>query len=170
MKQTLIIILLLVSSCSTERKCRRAEKLLCFTRHDSVRVDSFERIVRQRDTTKVVEIVKEYIRDSSKADSGDIITIKKYRKNGFVGTLIINWSNHTYDLDAVVLNQNKKETIKSVDSVKSQKSETKSKTDVVKPTEKTKDRFWCGVIVGVMSVLLLLYLIVMLLKLSGKPS
>ena len=149
----LIIILLLVSSCTSDRLCRKALKKGCYTISDSVRVDSFERIVRERDTTKVVEIVREYIKDSAKADTNDIVTIRKYRFNGFVGALIIDWGKHTYDLNGVVLNENKKETIKTVDSASSKKNQSEKKTVEVKPDcpkQKWFNTFWAGFVCGIL--------------------
>ncbi len=149
----LIIIILLVSSCTSDRLCRKALKKGCYTISDSVRVDSFERIVRERDTTKVVEIVREYIKDSSRADTNDIVTIRKYRFKGFVGTLIIDWDKHTYDLNGVVLSENKKETIKSVDSASSKKNQSEKKTAVVKP-DCPKQKWWHDYFLGFISCFL----------------
>ena len=175
MKYTLIITLVILASCSSERKCRmainKAEKLGCLKLSDSVRVDSFERIVRERDTTKVVEIVREYIKDSSKADSNDIITIRKYRFKGFVGTLIIDWGKHTYDLNGVVLSENKKETTKSVDSVAKEKKTTDKKTIEEKhdcPKQKWWDNFWFGVIFGWFSVAIIGYILLKIIHIKNK--
>lgn len=173
-KLTLLTILILIGSCSSDRKCRRYAKLPCFTKSDSVRVDSFERIVRERDTTKVVEIVREYIKDSSKADSNDIVTIRKYRFKGFVGTLIIDWSKHTYDLNGVVLSENKKETIKTVDSASSKKNQSEKKTIEVKP-DCPKQKWWDTIEIGMLLINLIYLAIALIIRqilksLGSKPD
>lgn len=141
-KLTLLTLLILVGSCSSERKCRRAinkaEKLGCL-KTDSITIyDTL--ILASYDTTVQFKTINDI--DTLIVENGGIKTV-----------VFTKWK--TREVRVV----QKSDTIVT---------ERKVPQVVIKKTDCPKDRFWCGVIVGVMSVVLLIWLIVMAFKWIGK--
>ena len=144
----LIITLLLLSSCSTERKCRRvitkAEKLGCLTKDSITIYDTL--ILTDYDTTVQFDTINEV--DTLFAENNGIKTV-----------VFTKWKTREVRV------------VQKADTIVTKR---KVPQLIVKPTDCHKqkwwDRFWIGFILGLWAMIIIIKLFVMLLKWSGKPS